>query len=195
LPDPRIIREKYCITAGGYDELYGEEQREKYNVVFSSHPPRGTLLDIGAGTCLLLEYLDSKRLLGDVSYYIALDLTICMLYFCARRVRKLGVGHLVDIVEAEATRLPLRDKSVDESYAFTVFDLALSVEDAVREQVRVTRRYAVYTLMKKVEARRRASMCERYIGETDKDIVCVPNALAWALNQNNLDARIAVDNS
>ncbi len=176
MPDPARIREKYCATSSGYDELYGDEQRRKYELVFTSHAPRGTILDVGAGTCLLLEYLYIRGLLRKVAYYIALDLTPCMLESCARRVNEYRLGHLVDIVEAEASHLPLRDKSVDESYAFTVFDLLPDPQQGIEEQVRVTRGTPVYTLLKKVERLRKASLCERYIGETDKDVVCLPRA-------------------
>ncbi len=184
MPDPRVIREKYCATAGGYDELYGEEQRDKYSVIFTRHAPRGVILDIGAGTCLLAEYLFRQGLLRGIKYYIALDLTPCMLYFCKRRVKMLRLEHIVDMVEGEVMHLPLRGKSVDESYSVTVFDLVSSVAAAIGEQVRVTRHYAIYTLLKKVEHRRRVSMCERFVGETDKDVICMPAKLTRALDNH-----------
>jgi len=176
VPNPQVIREKYCITASGYDELYAEEQLRKYDVVFRAHTPSGTLLDIGAGTCLLLEYLVARRKHLKVKYYIALDLTPCMLGLCRRRVEALKLGYLVDIVEAEASHLPLRDNSVDESYAFTVFDLLYKPEKGIAEQVRVTRRIPVYTLLHRVEASRRFSLCGASIGATDKDVICLPRA-------------------
>ncbi len=176
MPDPRIIREKYCATAPGYDELYREEQLEKYRLVLSKIRPQGSLADIGAGTCLFEEYLSGEGVIGKLSYIVALDLTDCMLFFCKRRVYNLGLGFLMDIVVAEATRLPLRDKSVDYAFAFTVFDLTDNVERAIEEMVRVTRVTGVYTLLKRAERRRLTSMCQIYIGETDKDVACLPRA-------------------
>ncbi len=191
MPDPARIREKYCATSSGYDELYGDEQRRKYELVFKSHSPRGVILDIGAGTCLLLEYLYARNLLHRVAYYIALDLTPCMLESCAKRINSYRLNHLVDIVEADASHLPLRDKSVDESYAFTVFDLLPEPREGVKEQVRVTRSLPIYTLLKKVERLRRASLCEHYIGETDKDVICLPRAT----REHYKEARVPGDKS
>ncbi|AEM39506.1 Methyltransferase type 11 [Pyrolobus fumarii 1A] len=176
MPDPRIIRDKYCSTATGYDELYREEQFEKYEVVFNEHRPKGVVADVGAGTCLLEEYFVTRNILSSVLYILALDLTPCMLDLCRERLSKLNVMHLVDIVECDAVHLPLRDNSVDESYAFTVFDLVSDAEKAIREQVRVTRKRAIYTLLKRAEAHRRFSLCQRYHGETSKDVICSPRA-------------------
>ena len=177
MPNPKIIREKYCATAPGYDELYREEQLEKYEVALSRVTPRGVLADIGGGTCLFEEFLSHRGIIGRLSYVVVLDLTDCMLFLCRRRIRALRLDHLVDLVVAEATRLPLREKCIDYSYAFTVFDLTESVDRAVSEMVRVTRVRGVYTLLKKAERRRLASACQVYIGETDKDVICLPRAL------------------
>lgn len=177
MPDPRIIREKYCITAPSYDELYREEQVAKYSLVFSYITPSGILADIGAGTCLLEEYMLEEGMLREVSYLVALDLTDCMLSLCKKRVIEHRLYHLVDIVVAEATRLPIRDKSIDYTFAFTVYDLTPDLDRAVEEMVRVTRRLGFYTLLKRAERRRLSSGCQVYLGETDKDVICLPRAL------------------
>ena len=187
MPDPRVIRERYCATAPGYDELYSQEQREKYKVICSSLRPRGVLADIGAGTCLFEEFLTESGLVGGLRYVVALDLTDCMLELCRARLAKLRLLHLVDIVVADAEHLPLRSKCVDVSVAVTVFDLAASPEAAIREMVRVTRGRGVYTLLRRVEARRLYSLCEVYLGETDKDVVCSPRAL----HERGDDARVS----
>ena len=186
MPDPRVIRERYCATAPGYDELYREEQLEKYRLVFTRVSPRGVIADIGAGTCLLEEFLARERLLDKVGYIVALDLTDCMLRLCKDRIRRIRLSHLTDIVVGEATRLPLRDHSIDYSFAFTVYDLTEDARRAVDEMVRVTRVIGVYTLLKRVEKRRLTTECQVYIGETDKDVACLPRAL----RDNYLDARV-----
>ncbi len=177
MPDPRIIREKYCATAPGYDELYSAEQLEKYRVILSRVEPHGVLADIGAGTCLFEDYLLRAGILEHIKYVVALDLTECMLSLCRDRLEKLGLLHLVDLVVCDAEHLPLRDKAVDYSFAVTVFDLAMRPERAISEMVRVTRRVGIYTLLKRAEAHRLYSLCEVYMGETDKDVVCSPRTL------------------
>ena len=163
------MRAKYGVTAPSYDELYMEEQVEKYAVALSRHGPEGPILDAGCGTGLLLEYLAATGLLDRISMYVGLDLTPEMLVRASRRLRALRV--LGDLVEGDLEYLPFRSGAFNVSYSFTVVDLLSRPWRGVAELCRVSRRGAVYTLLKKAQKLRRSQLRARYVGETDKDVI------------------------
>ncbi len=165
-----IIRERYSVTAPSYDELYRSEQYAKYASVVWKKPPRGKILDDGCGTGLLLEYIALHRLHGLITYYICLDLTREMLVLAKRRVQDLNLSHLVDFVESDAEYLPLRSRSVNTVYSFTVFDLLENFDRGVEEAVRVSQGVVVYSILKSIP-RLYIRLIGRYLAETDKDII------------------------
>ena len=177
-----VIRLKYSITCKSYDELYIGEQFEKYACTFKTgYHPFGVVLDVGGGTGLLIEYLyrnyqQSSTPINNILYYICLDLTPCMISICRSRVRKYTLDHLVEFVEADAEHLPLRSKSVDVAYSFTVLDLLEKPERGYSEVVRVCRVYTVISSLKKANntfTRLRAVSYGRKLCETSKDIIFV----------------------
>jgi len=107
------LREKYNITSNGYDQLYAAEQVEKYIIGIKAIRPRNKVLDDGCGTALFLEFLRNIKMLDKISYYICLDLSPGMLNKAKLRIKQLSLSTLVDIVEADAENLPLKDKAVD----------------------------------------------------------------------------------
>ena len=169
-----LLREKYNATSSGYDELYRDEQFEKYAVVVHITKLRGMILDNGCGTGLLLEYLVSIRKLSKIAIYICLDLSPGMLSKARERVIKLGLGHVVEIVEADAENLPLREKSMDHTVSFTMIDLVEDKLKALKEMDRVTRTAAIVTSLKKAHSiKSRLPNYGRYLGETSKDYVFI----------------------
>jgi len=169
-----IMREKYNITSSGYDELYRGEQFEKYMLATRSMKPRGRVLDYGCGTGLFLEYLVSVHRADDITYYICLDLSPGMLDVARKRTANLGLGHIVECVEADAENLPLRGESVDYTVSFTVVDLVEDKSRALKEMDRVTKLHAVVTSLKKAhKIVRKLPNYGLYIGETSKDYVFV----------------------
>ncbi len=160
-----LIRLKYDTTAEGYDELYREEQFEKYRFVVRS--VEGAVLDSGCGTALLLEYLSLAGYLSQVKYYVCLDFSEGMLGVARRRVKVLNMDVLVDFVQADVEYLPLRGCVVDYSFSVTVLSLLEYPQQAVRELARVTRRSAIFTLLNKVVD----LLGVRYRGRVVKDYV------------------------
>ncbi len=165
-----IIRERYNTTFDSYDQLYIGEQFEKYSFVIPYVKPVGTILDDGCGTGLLLEYLVMKRKHVHIKYYVCLDIASNMLTVARKRAKRLGIDAHVEFVEADAQNLPLRSKSIDNTYSFTVFTLLDNPNEGVEEAIRVTRCQLAYTLLSKAMNRQLTSIrYGRYIGSTSKD--------------------------
>jgi len=132
----------YDVPAEGYDELYGEEQLEKYSAIVSELEKEvagiSVVADVGCGTGLLGEYL---RTMGFGGIYIGIDLASERLELAKRRADSSWM-----LIQADAEHLPLRSRSIDLVACVTVIHL-LDVERAVREIVRVSRGYLAVTLL------------------------------------------------
>ena len=169
-----VLREKYNVTSAGYDELYREEQFEKYKLALNVVGVRGTVLDDGCGTGLLLEYLKSTSKLAEVKLYICLDLSPGMLERAKSRISMLNLRHLAELVEADAENIPLRVKSIDYTLSFTVIDLVDDKLRAINEIDRVTKTAAVVTSLKKAHSMKAClPNYGRYVGETSKDYIFI----------------------
>ncbi|BEP17540.1 hypothetical protein PYJP_08920 [Pyrofollis japonicus] len=170
----KILRIKYNATSAGYDELYGEEQRKKYNVATKRLRPQGVVLDDGCGTGLFLEYCIKNQFSDSIIYYICLDLSPGMLKKAKERIHKLGIEYLVDIVEADAEYIPLRDKCIDTVFSFTVLGLLSDPTKGLAEIRRVNKGCSIVSILKIGEARKSSVIrFGTYIGETDKDIIFI----------------------
>jgi len=168
----KYMRERYNATATGYDELYREEQYEKYGATISYLAGVDRICDIGCGTLLLLEYLEGKGLAP--AYYVGVDLSPGMLRVASSKLRDSrlrGVAHLVDLVEADAEHLPLRAGSCTMAVSYTVIDLVERPEAMLAEMRRVAGRALVTSLKKAHRLRGRVVRPGRYFGETSKDYI------------------------
>ncbi len=169
----RIIMIKYDSTANGYDELYRDEQWEKYDAARKTLLDKqlATLCDFGSGTLLFLEYIISTSLSQRVSYYVALELSHNMIVNSMKRAKKLGKRHLVDIVQADIENTPLRDSSCSIAVSYTVLDLVDNPKQAL-EEIKRTSSYAIVSLLKKAQRLKTTNLrIGTYIGETNKDVL------------------------
>ena len=173
-PKQAVIRERYSKTAPSYDELYRFEQYSKYSEVVWRIPPQGIVLDDGCGTALLLEYIHVHGLMKEIKYYLCLDITREMLEIAHKRERTLQVDFLAENVEADAEHLPLRDRSVDIVYSFTVMDLLEQPVKGIREAMRVSKSSVIYSILK-IIPRLSIKLIGKYLGETPKDIIFLVN--------------------
>ena len=166
----QVLRLKYDITSKDYDAIYAEEQLEKYTVSMKHVDVRNKVLDCGCGTALFIEFLKGMRRLYNVNYYLCLDLSPGMLKQAKRRIRKLSLGFLAELVEADAEHLPLRDKSVETAVSFTVINLLEDKTKGIRELQRVTRGCVLVSVLKLAEKLDMVSLrFGKYIDETSKD--------------------------
>ena len=102
----------YDLLSLSYDELYGGEQIGKYHAALRSLDLQkcGRILDLGCGTGLLYDYLLG---LGWTGEYVGLDLSAGML----EKAKMRGPQHLI---QADAHKLPFRDKVFTYVFSFTV---------------------------------------------------------------------------
>ena len=118
----------YDVPAEGYRELYGEEQLEKYDLIFKNSMidlrDVELILDVGCGIGLLREYL---RGLGFDGLYIGLDILEDRIME-ARKSRDPSS----DLILADAHHLPFRDRVFDLTALITVAHL-LRIEGSLRE--------------------------------------------------------------
>lgn len=140
----------YDVPVEGYRELYGEEQIEKYKMVFNYLGLRfSKVLDIGCGVGLLAEYLKEA---GFSGVYIGVDIDHDRIKYAKKNSSPRE--YVVEYVVADAHYLPFRDKAFQISTSFTVVHL-LDINKAVKEVFRISQHLIVITLLKKREDLRR----------------------------------------
>ena len=169
-----LMRTRYNATAPGYDELYREEQYEKYRATLDILKGRETLCDIGCGTLLLAEFLSEQGIAGSLKYYVGLDLSPGMLEIALEKLRKgplRELSHIVDVVEADAEHLPLRDRSCSLSVSYTVVDLVEDPGKMLREASRIAPKAVVTSLKKAHRMKGALPRFGVYLGETGKDYI------------------------
>ncbi len=116
----REVMRKYDITSKGYDELYGDEQLDKYRLAFKNINDVGkTVLDVGCGTGLLYSFINSKKQqFRNIGTYIGIDISYGMLEKAKPKMVKRTI--LADLIRADADFLPFRSKVFDSVFAFTL---------------------------------------------------------------------------
>jgi ubiquinone/menaquinone biosynthesis C-methylase UbiE len=112
-PSKREIMMKYNTTSRGYDELYGEEQMEKYIEVMKEieNLKDKVVLDIGCGTGIM------EGMLIEAKHIIGLDISIEMIKIAKG---KYGKYYNISWVNADAENLPIKSESIDLSLMITV---------------------------------------------------------------------------
>lgn len=141
-PDKREVAVKYDALGGRiYDLRYSDEQEAKYDALLETMTPGPdeTTLDIGCGTGLLAERLESR--------IIGLDISAALISTALSRLRGKGSSHLV---MGEAGAIPFRNSSFDMIYSVTVLQNTPDPLASINEMKRVGRAIAGVTGLKKV---------------------------------------------
>jgi len=114
----REVMRKYDITSKGYDELYGDEQLDKYRLAFKNINDVGkTVLDVGCGTGLLYSFINSKKQqFRSMGMYIGIDISYGMLEKAKPKIDQGTI--LAELIRADADFLPFRSKVFDSVFAF-----------------------------------------------------------------------------
>jgi len=124
----REVIEYYNKTSSGYDELYGEEQMEKFNFIKDRIKGK-TILDIGCGTGKITSIIPG--------FVVGVDISKEMIkQYNGRKV------------VASATNLPFRDKSFDLVFSLTVVQDIKNQEQAISEFKRVGR-HVLFSVLNK----------------------------------------------
>jgi len=123
----------YDDIADGYDELYSEEQRKKYDFVLGLDVIRETdsILDVGCGTGLFLDYVQCTSVVGIEPSSKLLD--------CYSGDKKVVVGI--------AEKLPFEDSSFNSVVSFTAVLNFSDVIAGLSEMKRVSSRLIVVTTL------------------------------------------------
>ena len=97
--EKREIRLRYDAEANGYDELYSDEQRTKFEFALHRIALRreDRILDCGCGTGLFLE-----KVAGSVQFAVGLDLSPKMLHRAQLRLGELSNVDLICAVPGQA---------------------------------------------------------------------------------------------
>jgi len=140
-PDKREVAVKYDSLGGRiYDLRYSDEQGAKYDALLKTMTPGPdeTALDIGCGTGLLAERLESR--------IIGLDISAVLISTALSRLRGKGSSYLV---LGDAETLPFRDSSSDQVYSVTLLQNVPDPLSALLEMKRVGRVKVGVTGLKK----------------------------------------------
>lgn len=130
----RKISGKYDLTANIYNARYRNVQFEKYRVSLAGLDLKGDILDLGAGTGLLSDFLGTDVTAVDVS----------------ERMLKEGSGKRV---QADVQELPFKSNSFDWVLSFSVIMNAENPSNVLEEVRRVLKPggFFVLTYLKKFD--------------------------------------------
>ncbi len=137
------VRHKYDSTANRYDARYRDIQKQKYFEIFSEIEmvKNGTIIDVGGGTGLLLDYLQNKNLttiITDISYKML------------KEGRK--KNHYGFFICADSEYLPLRKKSGDLVTCISVIQNLENPQKTIEECYFIIKKkkFVVLTALKKL---------------------------------------------
>ena len=118
----------YNKLASGYDELHGQEQLAKLQIILSHVTFSGNILDVGAGTCIVAKHLGKQ--------------VTCISIDPSKKLLDNGIGerHI-----AKAEHLPFPDKTFDGIISLTALHHC-DLEQALAEIKRVAKPKAVLAL-------------------------------------------------
>lgn len=127
------LEKHFDELAPTWDELVTEETRDRMGAIVSQLAirPEYRVLDVGSGTGVLLSFLIDN--VGDEGRIIALDISGQML----RKGRSKRLTSMVDSIQADATAVPLTDRSVDMAICNSVFPHFSDKVRALEEMARV----------------------------------------------------------
>lgn len=124
----------YDAISGGYDELYGEEQRLKYLFLIDWLADlQGSTLDVGSGTGIITEFFEPS---------VLTDRSMGML--------KLAEGYRI---VCDARFLPFKNECFNNITCFTVLQDIIDKRLVIREFHRVCTDKVIVTITKKLKAR------------------------------------------
>jgi ubiquinone/menaquinone biosynthesis C-methylase UbiE len=133
--DERQVAEWYNNLSSSYDELYGEEQSQKYKTVleFLRNRHFRVLVDVGCGTGTFL-----KQAQEIYEYAIGLDLSIKMLRIAMNRKTP-----NTDYVLASSSSLPLKDSSSDLTVSISTAEAESNHPSFIADLERLSREHSL----------------------------------------------------
>ncbi len=128
--DAESITKWYDALSRNYDELYGEEQNEKYAKVleFLGNREFKTIVDVGCGTGKLLGLISPRSQVG-----LGIDLSVEML----KRAKQRAINTGIQLVRADASHLPLQDHVADGAISVSMTEAGPVLEEHFNELSRI----------------------------------------------------------
>jgi malonyl-CoA O-methyltransferase len=128
-------RRFYDATASSYEELFGEEQENKYQIALKTleGSSLGAVLDVGCGAATFLQ-----KIIDVSSLRVGIDLSLKMLSYEA------GINmSSIHLLCADADYLPIRCGIFDSVFAFTLLQNMPNPRSTFLEMFRVLRRKGI----------------------------------------------------
>lgn len=123
--------ERYDATSEGYDELYGAEQKRKFQKALEHADAKGkAVLDVGCGSGLFFS-----NVAGQAQLVVGVDVSRGLLKKAKMHSR--GFGD-VEVILADADHLPFRAEFFGAVFAFTVLQNMPKPEETLSEFKRVS---------------------------------------------------------
>ncbi len=187
IEDKEVFRvlEWYETISETYDDLYRNEQRLKYFMLFKDIDSYSTnfsnellkVIDIGCGTAELASYLDDRLGRYRQIFFIGLDLSPKQLSIAKRKSESLNI--IIELIAADLTYPPLRgDVKVDIVALISVIKCWYDVH-AILNYIRknFVSTILLYTilcnsddLLNKLIHELRSASCKRY---SSREILCI----------------------
>ena len=128
------VADYYNAIARGYDELYGDEQKRKYEKGKRFLPLSEKVLDAGCGTGLFALEVEG--------YYLGVDISLEMLRIAKNKLRNC----YKDFVFGDVQMLPIRSKAFKACYSFTVLQNVEDPERTMEELKRCCKSFVISSL-------------------------------------------------
>lgn len=122
----------------------GKKWRERFYTVkefVRESNPKKVILDLMCGGAYPSRNLAKE----SNSFFICIDINPQYLQFAKSKAKKEKVEEKVDFIRADATHLPLKDKSVDLTFSIGGFEYLPDIKKALMEAKRVTKEYLILT--------------------------------------------------
>ena len=156
----------YDSISGGYDELYGEEQLRKAEIIARHIKPRKTenLLDVGCGSAIYFQLFDCDKLGIDPSLEL---------------LKKANEEQQGRFIQAVAENLPFKDQSFDYIISLTAVHNFSSPEKGLAEIKRVAKSRIALSILRQsqrpdeIEKTIRELFTIRKLILEDKDIIFI----------------------
>ena len=179
------VLEWYETISETYDDLYRNEQRLKYFMLFKDIDSYSTnfsnellkVIDIGCGTAELASYLDDRLGRYRQIFFIGLDLSPKQLSIAKRKSESLNI--IIELIAADLTYPPLRgDVKVDIVALISVikcwYDVHAILNYIRRNFVSTVLLYTILCnsddLLNKLIHELRSASCKRY---SSREILCI----------------------
>lgn len=119
------------LSIEGYEELYGNEQRKKFEIIQKNINLKGKTLDVGCGSLISREFFDN-----------VIGIDPC----------KALIKNKEDAFLGRAERLPFNDNSFDNVLCITVLQNVEDINKAISEMKRVCKKNFVFSILKRTQS-------------------------------------------